>query len=88
MSLARAPAPAVWYRQYRVKAKSEAAVRATGCWPLQDILSLKGVGARINTILCNQPSIWVPHSPPSSPTLLRNILYLPEPPCIALQYIS
>jgi len=53
---------------------------------LQDILAFKGFSARINnSILCKHPSVWAPHSPPSSPTLLRYILYLSDSP--VLHYI-
>ena len=55
-------------------------------WPLQDILFLNNRFARINNIRCKHPSVWAPHSPPSPPTLLRNILFPPTPP--VLQYIS
>jgi len=29
-------------------------------------------------LLANTPLVWAPHFPPSSPTLLRNILFLPD----------
>jgi len=49
----------------------------------QAILMLNDFCARINNILCKHPSVC-PLSP-SSPALLRNILFPPDPP--ALQYI-
>jgi len=58
-------------------------------WPLQDIFLLNGLCARINNMLCKHPSVWAPHPPtPSSPTLLRNILFPPDPPCIAIYILQ
>jgi len=54
-------------------------------WPLQDIVLRRGFCTRISTIICKQPLGLGTSLPAPLPTLLRNVVYSPDPPL--LQYM-